>query len=183
MDEDLFEYFLAGGIVNTVSTGLRLLGTDDAKRLFEILSDPAVSSPIRLFRQPFTMPQAEEWCARAEASAAAKSELLLAAVRKADAVIAGNAGIHLIQDENMAEIGYWVAREYWGQGLAREMTASVIALARSRLDLKGLCATTAASNDASRHILEKFAFKATEEYELITAAGQSRPTVKYELHF
>ncbi|MFJ7980897.1 GNAT family N-acetyltransferase [Lysinibacillus xylanilyticus] len=47
---------------------------------------------------------------------------LLLLVRKEDNVLIGHAGLvqQVIENEEEVEIGYWIARDYWGQGYAAE---------------------------------------------------------------
>lgn len=53
------------------------------------------------------------------------------------------------------EVGYGFLPEYWGQGLATEITAACLRLAREDVGLKSVVALTAPDNSASRRVLEK----------------------------
>lgn len=58
------------------------------------------------------------------------------------------------------EIGYWIARAYWGQGYATEACRQLIEIARAL----GLCRLEGAhfiDNPASGRVLEKLGFKPT----------------------
>jgi RimJ/RimL family protein N-acetyltransferase len=69
-----------------------------------------------------------------------------------------------------AELGYWIARAHWGQGLATEAGRAVVQLADSSLRLPRLVASHALDNPASGRVLTKLGFGATG----ITAAMHSQ---------
>jgi RimJ/RimL family protein N-acetyltransferase len=72
-----------------------------------------------------------------------------------------------------AEIGYWVAPDHWGQGIAGGVIDAAVTLTQG-LDLVG---RTHPDNGASRHVLQRAEFVETSRGELITysRAGQITP--------
>jgi len=58
----------------------------------------------------------------------------------------------------MYEIGYALARNCWGRGLATEAAGRIAAFAKDELKVKQLFATHAADNAASGRVLEKTGF-------------------------
>ena len=58
-----------------------------------------------------------------------------------------------------AELGYWIARDRWGQGLATEAGRAVVTLADESLRLPRLVATHALDNPASGRVLAKLGFR------------------------
>ena len=58
------------------------------------------------------------------------------------------------------ELGFWVAREHWGRGIATEAGAAMIEIART-LRLPGLEASYFIDNPASGRVLEKLGFGST----------------------
>lgn len=58
------------------------------------------------------------------------------------------------------ELGYWVARDHWGRGLATEAATALIDIART-LGLKRLEGSHFTDNPASSRVLEKLGFEAT----------------------
>ena len=58
-----------------------------------------------------------------------------------------------------AEIGYLVAREFWGQGYAVEAMRAVIGYATNALKLERLSARTHSGNARSTALLKRLAFK------------------------
>ncbi|MBL7829275.1 MAG: GNAT family N-acetyltransferase [Saprospiraceae bacterium] len=57
------------------------------------------------------------------------------------------------------EIGYIVAREYWGKGFATEASRAMIAYAEKQLGVQELVAYTSEENTGSNRVLEKCGFQ------------------------
>ncbi|TVV76047.1 GNAT family N-acetyltransferase [Sphingomonas solaris] len=60
-----------------------------------------------------------------------------------------------------AELGYWIARPYWGLGFATEAGRAVVALAHQSLRVPRLTAHCHLDNPASSHVLRKLGFTVT----------------------
>lgn len=82
------------------------------------------------------------------------------ALRAGDGEFAGRAGIRHAAIEGAAEFEllYTLKREFWGRGIASEIAAALVGIARSRLKLPSLIALVVAGNDASCRVLEKSGF-------------------------
>jgi [ribosomal protein S5]-alanine N-acetyltransferase len=65
------------------------------------------------------------------------------------------------------ELAYALMSEHWGQGLATEMSRSIIALGFEQLGLANIVGFTLTTNQGSRRVLEKTGF--TYERDLIHA--------------
>lgn len=55
-------------------------------------------------------------------------------------------------------LGYYLARPYWGRGLATEAARALVDFGLRELGLARITAAVEVGNDASRHILEKLGF-------------------------
>jgi ribosomal-protein-alanine N-acetyltransferase len=75
-----------------------------------------------------------------------------AAVRHAQ--IAGTG----VLDGDQIELGYALVPAWWGRGLATEMAAAMVEVARADLGLAELAAWTMTTNRASQQVLEKTGF-------------------------
>ncbi len=58
-----------------------------------------------------------------------------------------------------AEVGYWLAKAYWGRGIMTDAVRAYVNYAFAELDLSRLTAHTFESNLASARVLEKNGFK------------------------
>ena len=72
------------------------------------------------------------------------------------------------------ELGYWIARERWGQGYATEAARAVLSLART-LGHRRVNARHFADNPASARVLEKAGFRPTGEIRLGHSPARARP--------
>jgi RimJ/RimL family protein N-acetyltransferase len=73
----------------------------------------------------------------------------------------GEAAGHVLswEQEGRRLIGYWVGREFWGQGLATRALAELVV----ELSTRPLYAWVARSNVGSQRVLEKCGFTVAEE--------------------
>lgn len=84
---------------------------------------------------------------------------LFATELKSEKKLIGFIGLHVATFEAhftpCIEIGWRIAAEYWGKGLATEGSREVIRYAFERLRLESLVSFTVAENVASRRLMEK----------------------------
>jgi RimJ/RimL family protein N-acetyltransferase len=81
--------------------------------------------------------------------------------RASDAQVIGCVGIDPIEDpEGAVELGYWIARLFWGQGYATEAGAAALEVART-LGHERIVASHFLDNPASGRVLTKLGFEPT----------------------
>lgn len=75
-------------------------------------------------------------------------------------VVVGGVGLHPLTDVERisAEIGYWVAEEAWGRGVATEAVRLITRYGFEALGLERIFALVFQGNDASMRVLEKAGF-------------------------
>lgn len=74
----------------------------------------------------------------------------------------GRAGIEIrdtCDEDNQAELGFCIASDRWGQGLAFEVCSEIVRLAKEEYGLTSLIARCDPDNLASRKLLEKLGFR------------------------
>ncbi|WP_033074584.1 GNAT family N-acetyltransferase [Sphingopyxis sp. MWB1] len=83
-------------------------------------------------------------------------------------------------DNGDVELGYWVARPYWGLGYATEAGRHMIDLART-IGIKRLVASHFVDNPASGSVLRKLGFVQTGRCALRQSLGrgEAAPTIEY----
>lgn len=95
--------------------------------------------------------------------------------RAADAQAVGCIGVgptsEAANDGDALELGYWIAREYWGQGYATEAGAAVLAIAAA-LGHRELTASHFLDNPASGKVLRKLGFEPTGRVEERWSCGR-----------
>ena len=68
-----------------------------------------------------------------------------------------------VEGEDEIEVGYGFMPDYWGRGLATEITLACLQMARDRLRLESVVAITLPSNVASQRVMQKAGLKYERE--------------------
>lgn len=79
------------------------------------------------------------------------------------------------KDDGGAELGYWIARPYWGRGFATEGARGVLEVAR----LLGHCRIEGRhflDNPASGKVLRKLGFTPTNQTGMLQSCGRREPS-------
>jgi RimJ/RimL family protein N-acetyltransferase len=110
---------------------------------------------------PYTDAQAEDWLAHVATIAEQQGRDVNWAIRDVGGALIGGCGFDGLQagQSHRAEVGYWLAKPFWGRGL---MTAVVQRLCRHAFAELGLVKITAhvfAHNPASARVLAKCGFQ------------------------
>lgn len=94
--------------------------------------------------------------------------------------VIGSAGLG--EHDGRPEIGYWIGRDFWGQGYATEAGRAVISIART-LGHRRLTAGHFVDNPASGKVLRKLGFRATGQVRQrhSLARGGEVASVEFEL--
>ena len=74
--------------------------------------------------------------------------------------------------EGSAELGYWIAEKYWGQGLVVEASKRIIEHAFDDLGIEQIYASYRIENTQSKRVLEKLGFKYYTELENTNYQGE-----------
>ncbi len=82
-------------------------------------------------------------------------------------VASGGIGIHPQTDihRRNAELGYWLAEKYWGQGIITRAIAQMVDFAFRTYDIDRVFARPFGSNLASQRVLEKAGFRLGGRFE------------------
>ena len=109
------------------------------------------------FPHPYTLADAEAFI---DGCAAADENAALCCAIELDGQAAGSIGLFRGSDiyRKNAEIGYWLAEEYWGRGVMTDAVRRVCAEGFQRWDIARIYAEPFADNAASRRVLEKACF-------------------------
>jgi RimJ/RimL family protein N-acetyltransferase len=131
---------------------------EDAPALFDAIADEGVVRNLATAPWPYLYADAEAFLAR-ERHPAEPSCLIF--LRTGDAPrLVGGVGLGATPDGGV-ELGYWIARPFWGRGLATEAAAALVANARGTLRLRRLEAGHFLDNPASGAVLRKLGFRPT----------------------
>ncbi len=138
---------------------LRWLTGDDVPALYEIFSHPEVmrywSSP-----QHQSMTETQHMLERIHESFHKHELYQWGVARKTDNRVIGTCTLAQIDTQNRrAEIGYILAREYWGQGMMREALTALCNFAFTTMNLNRIEADVDPRNAASLRILDRLGFQ------------------------
>ena len=101
--------------------------------------------------------------------------------RKVDAVLLGFVGLKPITDD-VVELGYWLGREFWGQGYATEAASAIVAHTFVTRNIETILSGHFTSNPASGRVLEKLGFSAYGRSERFSSASnQTLPHIDLKL--
>lgn len=80
---------------------------------------------------------------------------------------AGSIGVYPQTDIHCrnAEMGYWLAEQYWGQGIMKDAIRQMVEYCFSNLDITRIFARPFGTNIASQRVLEKAGFKLEAKFE------------------
>ncbi len=108
------------------------------------------------FPHPYQLKDAELWVRYN----LAKSEPESFAI-EVDGVLAGGVGFTLLGAERRgcAEVGYWVAKEFWGRGIATATCTAVANYLFEKYSLRRVEAHAHGANVGSQRVLEKSGFQ------------------------
>jgi len=135
---------------------LRPSWPEDAQELHQAIADEGIVRNLTRAPWPYTADDAVHFAAQAH-DERHPTFLLMLRTKGAPRLI-GGCGIGDLDGE--AELGYWIARPYWGLGFATEASRAVIHIAKT-IGYKKLIASHFTDNPASGNVLRKLGFQST----------------------
>lgn len=127
---------------------------EDAQALALAINDPAVARNLTRVPSPYGPDDAEAFLALPQHP---RLPRLLAFTRTQGAPrLVGGCGVHL-DEQGAPELGYWIARPYWGLGFATEAARAVLDMARAN-GIRNIKAGHFIDNPASGNVLRKLGF-------------------------
>ncbi|BAV66006.1 GNAT family N-acetyltransferase [Sphingobium cloacae] len=141
---------------------------EDAPALAHAIGDAAILRNLTRAPSPYGPQDAESFLSMPQDSR--QPRLLIFARTQGAPRLVGGCGIHSAADD-APELGYWIARPYWGLGFATEATRALLGMARAN-GLRHLRAAHFADNPASGHVLRKLGFHFTGRIEKRRSPGR-----------
>jgi RimJ/RimL family protein N-acetyltransferase len=130
---------------------------EDAPALAGAIADEAIARSLANVPWPYSMRDAEAFLASPRHPGL--PSCLIFDLGSGPAQLAGACGLGR-RPSGAVELGYWLARPFWGRGIATEACAALIAIARS-LGLERIEGSHFLDNPASGRVLEKLGFEPT----------------------
>ena len=147
---------------------------EDAHAIAAALAERDVAVNLSRVPHPYTLADAQEFIARFE-KAEPQPTFVILARETHGTTLAGCIGLFRAEEsvetspETLPEtsgdweLGYWVAKNWWGRGIATEAARAVLDLGFFGLRLPRLVAGHFLDNPASGRVLEKLGFEPTGE--------------------
>lgn len=156
---------------------LRPSWPEDAAELHQAIADKGIVRNLASAPWPYTVEEAVRFATR-DHDAVHPAFLLILRTDAAPRLI-GACGIG--EHNGEAELGYWIARPYWGLGFASEAGRAVMAIARA-IGHRKLVAGHFVDNPASGSVLRKLGFRHTgrNEQRHSKGRGQAMTCALYE---
>lgn len=141
----------------------KLLPTDQ-QAVCQHLADPDIAATTVGVPHPFGPDDFAQRLARDETMEAEFGHPLYAAIRQENGWLIG---MIAFQDDGVIELGYWLAKPFWGQGITTVAVRAACHHAFFKWDVDVILASCFQSNVASRRVLEKNGFVFEGRHQLI----------------
>jgi RimJ/RimL family protein N-acetyltransferase len=151
---------------------------EDWEDLFTLIQDEAIVRNLANAPWPYRSEHAREFAARSQETGLPHFFVTLPGAHGAKLI--GCAGLGLGGGE--VELGFWIAREYWGRGYATEAARAVLSVARV-LGHRRIVASHFLDNPASGRVLEKTGFRlvSSSDRRFSLARGEDVPARRFEI--
>ncbi len=131
---------------------LRPLNEKDVDAIFVMRSDPEV---MRFIREPQDRDESANWVKLVSSRWATEQIGFCAMVEKSSGKFVGWCGLWRLKETGEIEVGYALAKEFWGKGYATESALKFLDYAFEKLESEKIVAVARPENAASRRVMEK----------------------------
>ena len=133
---------------------LRPFDPADAASVQHLAGDAAVADTTLNLPHPYLDGMAEAWIDSHQPAWDARERVTFAIVTP-EGELRGAIALTLTPRHHRGELGYWIGRPFWNQGLATEAARAVLGLAFGELGLNRVQANHLPRNPASGRVMEK----------------------------
>lgn len=135
---------------------LRPLVEKDIDIIYAMRSDAEL---MRFIRQPQNRVESADWINLVSSRWASEQIGFCAMIEKSSNEFIGWCGLWRLKETGELEIGYAVAKEFWGKGYATEAAVKFFDYAFERLQPEKIVAVADPDNAASRRVMEKLGMR------------------------
>lgn len=143
-------------MLKTPRLEIRKMSGEDTGAVFEMRSDPEV---MRYIREPQGWGETASWVDLISSKWESERLGFCALIEEASGKFAGWAGLWKLKETGEIEVGYGIAKEFWGRGYASEAAAAFLRYGFIGLGLEKIVAVAMPENLASRRVMEKIGMK------------------------
>ncbi len=138
---------------------LRPFAPGDADEVHEILCEKEIAANTMHIPHPYPEGMAAEWIGMHARKWERGEGAIFAATLRSDGRIVAAVGLEIEPPHRRAELGYWVARPFWNQGIATEGSRAVVTFGFAELGLHRVQASHYTRNPQSGAVMRKLGMR------------------------
>lgn len=128
---------------------------DDAPELQRLAGAREIADTTLAIPHPYELDHAMAWIGQQRREASRGRAINFAIRLRTGGALIGSVGLRDIDPEHLqAELGFWIGREWWGNGYAREAAAAVIDFGFDSIGLNRICAHHMERNPSAGKVLQ-----------------------------
>ena len=132
---------------------------DDKPAFLEHLNETdAFQKNMGVIPFPYTELDADQWISKVARETLEQDRCRSWAIRESGGQLIGGIGICGVNKHEKAEMGYWLARRYWGRGIVTAAARRLCQVVFDQYQVRKIFAQAFAGNPASARVLEKAGF-------------------------
>jgi RimJ/RimL family protein N-acetyltransferase len=160
---------------------LRPFSPSDAADIQRLAGDAVVADMTLTVPHPYENGMAEVFIKTVN-DGWARGSVVAFAIEQVGVGLVGAIGLELLSKHRRGEMGYWVGRPYWNQGVATEAGRALLAFGFDALHLNRIDALVFPRNPASARVLEKLGMRHEGLHrEFVQKDGRSEDVHRYAL--
>ncbi len=170
-------------VLTTARFALRPLAPDDAEAIHRLVNDWGVVRMLATLPFPYPRDLTDDWIASTAAQMRDGRAWHFAIVERAAVPqrLLGCAGIRIDPGSRSGDLGYWVGRRHWNDGVAGEAARRLSHWALANLPIDRLTAEVATDNPASVAVLRRIGFRELGTgRQTFLARGCEHPVLRFE---
>ncbi len=145
-------------MITTERLLIRTYALADAPAMHRLVSAREVAFNTLRIPHPYPEGEAERWISSHEEIRKQGDHPFAVVLRETNELV-GTVGLHIKQDHDRAEIGYWIGVPYWGHGYATEAAAAVMRYGFENFPLNRIYAVHFTRNPSSGRVLQKIGMR------------------------
>jgi [ribosomal protein S5]-alanine N-acetyltransferase len=127
----------------------------DIPTIIKHLNQPVISQTTLHIPYPYSRKDAMIWVTKNKQEIIKGLSYTFAIIHKKTNQMIGAIGLHLNDEHNRAEVGYWIAVSHWNQGVATEALIRILEFGFLKLELNKIYATHLVKNPSSGRVMIK----------------------------
>lgn len=145
--------------ISTARLVLRPFGLADVDRVAALAGDREIALNTLNIPHPYTRRHAEEWITSHAAQLERMESVTYAVTLRQGGLVIGAAGLIFDPPNDLAELGYWIGKAYWGQGYAAEAARALVGWGFGQYELHRIHASHFPRNPASGAVLRRIGMR------------------------